>query len=309
MSWTLLGAPLDSAGAGEGEERAPAALRAAGIADAVGGAHDLGDVTSLLRPAERDPVTGVIAYAAVLEASRMLRDAVAGVLRDGRRPLVLGGDCALLPGVIAGCRVTGTEPGLWMVDGHPDAMDGVTSPTGEVADMDFAIVCGRGPTALVELADPLPPPLLAPARAVVLGLRPWGMDPGNDDDLALMDETVWWRDAPAILAAGPHAVGQEAVARLAFPATHLGEVGEEVAPAAAWLHLDLDVLDESVMPAVSYPQPQGLTWEALEQLIAPLAASPALIGVSVSDLQADADPDGVYAQRVVELLGRVLPRP
>lgn len=291
--WILLGAPLDSAGAGEGEERAPAALRAAGIATAVGAGHDLGDVTGLLRPAERDPATGVIAYEAVLAASLMLREAVAGVLHAGSRPLVLGGDCTLLPGVLAGCRVAGRAVGLWMVDGHPDALDGESSPTGEAADMDFAIALGRGPARLVELAQPVAAaPLLDAERAVVLGLRPYGTDPGNDRDLALMPSAVWWRDAPAILAAGPRGVGEQAAARLAG--------------APAWLHLDLDVLDAAVMPAVSYPQPHGLTWEALEELLAPLAAAPELVGVSVSDLQADADPGGAYARRVAELLGRVL---
>lgn len=291
--WTLLGAPLDSAGAGEGEERAPAALRAAGIAEAVGTAGDLGDVTGVLRPPERDPLTGVIAYDALLAVSLVLRETVAGVLHEGGRPLVLGGDCALLPGALAGCRVAGRAPGLWMVDGHPDAMDGTTSPTGEAADMDLAIALGRGPAELVDLAAPVaPPPLVAAGRAVVLGLRPPGSDPGNDADLGQMPAEVWWRDAPAILAAGPRAVGEQAAARLAG--------------GPAWLHVDLDVLDAAEMPAVSYPQPHGLTWHALGELLAPLAAAPGLIGVSVSDLQADADPDGTYARRTVELLGRVL---
>lgn len=292
--WTLLGAPLDSAGAGEGEELAPAALRAAGIAAAVGAAGDRGDVTGLLRPPGRDPESGVIAYAAVLEASRALRDAVAEVLRGGGRPLVLGGDCTLLPGALAGCRVAGTAPGLWMVDGHPDAMDGATSPSGEAADMDFAIVCGRGPAALVELAGPEAVPLVDPARCVVLGLRPPGVDPGNDDDRALLDARVWTRDAPALVAepGGPAIAGIEAAGLLAG--------------APAWLHLDLDVLDAAVMPAVSYPQPLGLTWEQLEELLAPLAGAPGLLGCSVSDLRADLDPDGSIAARVAALLGRVL---
>jgi arginase len=306
VSWTLIGAPLDSAAAGEGEELAPAALRAAGIAAAVGAVRDLGDVAVPLRPPVRDATTGVIAYDAVVAANAAVRDAVAGVLRGGGRPLVLGGDCSFLPGAIAGARVAGLEPGLWMVDGHPDAMDGATSPTGEAADMDFAICCGRGPTALVELAAPQPPPLLPPARAVVLGLRPRGMDPGNDDDLAQLDETVWWRDAPTVIAAGPRAVGAEAAARLEAPPRHADQRADDGARAAAWLHLDLDVLDARELPAVSYPQPAGLTWTALEQLLEPLAASPALIGCSVSDLRADLDPDGAYARRVVELLGRLL---
>lgn len=293
--WTLIGAPLDSAAAGEGEELAPAALRAARIAAAVGATADLGDVTGLLRPAERDPATGVIAYRAVVGASIALRDAVAAVLAEGRRPLVLGGDCTLLPGALAGCRLAGIAPGLWMVDGHPDAMDGETSPTGEAADMDFAIVCGRGPRELVELAgSAAPPPLVDPARCVVLGLRPHGADPGNDEDLAQIDERVWWRDAPAVAmaAGGPAMAGAGAAGRLAS--------------GPAWLHLDLDVLDAAVMPAVSYPQEEGLTWEQLEELLAPLAGAPGLVGCSVSDLRADLDPDGRIARRVAELLGRVL---
>ncbi|HEY4278504.1 MAG TPA: arginase family protein [Conexibacter sp.] len=293
--WTLIGAPLDSAGAGEGEERAPAALRSAGIAVAVGAVEDLGDVTGVLRPAERDPDSGVIAHAAVLAASLALREAVARVVRGGRRPLVLGGDCTLLPGALAGCRHAGIAPGLWMVDGHPDALDGTTSPTGEAADMDFAIVCGHGPRALVELGAPAAqPPLVEPARTVVLGLRPRGVDPAGDDDLDGIDPAVWLRDAPGIVAEGPALVGLQAAARLQSD--------------PVWLHLDLDVLDASVMPAVSYPQPYGLGWEELEELLVPLAAAPTLVGCSVSDLQADADTDGTVARRVVELVGRVLPR-
>lgn len=322
--WTLIGAPLDSAGAGEGEERMPAALRAAGLVAALR-ARDAGDVTGLLRPAVRDPRTGLIAFDAVVSACSAVRDAVAGVLRDGGRPLVVGGDCTFLPGALAGCRVAGLGPlGLWMVDGHPDALDGASSPTGEAADMDLAIALGRGPAELTSLAGADTVPLLEPQRVAVLGLRPAGLDPGNDEDLALLPEAVWRRDAPAILAQGARAVGEEAAARLQG---HAGDAaaGTSDPPGAlvrasgaagaagdwrpaVWLHVDLDALDESVMPAVSYPQPQGLTWEALEELVAPLAASPALAGVSVSDLQADLDLDGVHARRTVELLARALPR-
>ena len=52
--WTLLGAPLDSAAAGEGEELAPAALRAAGLAARLG-LRDAGDVTGRLTDRARDP--------------------------------------------------------------------------------------------------------------------------------------------------------------------------------------------------------------------------------------------------------------
>lgn len=60
--WILLGAPLDSAGEGQGEERAPQALRAARLAERLG-MLDAGDVVAPLRDPERDAATGVIAAA------------------------------------------------------------------------------------------------------------------------------------------------------------------------------------------------------------------------------------------------------
>jgi arginase len=70
----------------------------------------------------------------------------------------------------------------------------------------------------------------------------------------------------------------------------------------AWLHLDLDVLDDGVLPAVSYPQPLGLDWDELVALLRPLVAAPNLLGVSVADFNPDRDADGAHAARVVEAL-------
>jgi arginase len=300
--WTIVGAPFDSSATGRGEERAPAALRAAGIVAAIG-ARDDGDVGGLLRPARRDAATGVIAVDSLREASRALAVAVAAVRRARRRPLVLGGDCSLLPGAIAGCRHAGEAPGLWMLDGHPDMLDGTSSPTGEAADMDLAAILGHGPAGLADLAGP--PPLVQPERVVALGLRPRGLDPENDAELDALPATVAWFDAEAIRASGPARVGADAERRLAGR--------------PAWLHLDLDVLDAAVMPAVTYPQAGGLDWDELARLLAPLCRSPALIGLSVADLEPDRDPEGAATRRTVALLtdllgggeasGRVVRRP
>jgi arginase len=62
------------------------------------------------------------------------------------------------------------------------------------------------------------------------------------------------------------------------------------------------VLDEAVLPAVSYTQALGLTWDELIELVEPLVAAPNLLGVSVADFNPDRDPDGIHAARVVEAL-------
>jgi arginase len=74
----------------------------------------------------------------------------------------------------------------------------------------------------------------------------------------------------------------------------------------AWLHLDLDALDEAAHPAVSYPQPRGLDWDTFVALARPLLASDALVGASVADFNPDLDEDGAHARRVVDALARAL---
>jgi arginase len=281
--WTLLGAPLDSAAAGEGEELAPAVLRAAGLAGRLGLA-DGGDVTGRLTDSARDRASGVIAYGQLVEASGALRDAVAAL---AGRAFVLGGDCSLLPGALAGAR----PDDLWMIDGHPDALDGATSPTGEAADMGLAVVTGRGAPELTGLAGA--PPIVAPARVALVGHRPASLGADVAAELALVPEAVRQVLAPEVRRRGGDAVAAELLDRSA--------------ERSAWLHLDLDALDERALPAVSYPQPDGLGWDDLHALLGPLLAAPNLIGVSLADLDA-AHPDAAeHAERIVAALARAWP--
>ena len=73
-----------------------------------------------------------------------------------------------------------------------------------------------------------------------------------------------------------------------------------------WLHIDVDVLDPSVMPAVTYPQGGGPDVDQLSSVLAPLAASPQLVGLSIADLRPDLDEDGTAAARLVALIERAL---
>jgi arginase len=285
--WTIVGAPLDSAGMTDAEARAPAALRAAGLVEALGSA-DAGDIAARIGDRERDAESGVIGLADHRVAAAELGSLTAGVLRSGRLPLVIGGDCSLLLGVYAGLAQAGREPGLWLIDGHPDFYDGHGSPTGEVADMEMSALTGHGPAELLEAAAPLDP-----AAVVVLGHRRPELGPDVADELARVPPEMATLDATAVAERGADEVGRWAESRLAG--------GGE-----AWLHVDLDVLDAGVFPAVSYPQPEGLDWEALMALLEPLAHSPALIGASIADLNPERDPDGRYAREVVERLAPLL---
>ncbi|HEX3292231.1 MAG TPA: arginase family protein [Solirubrobacterales bacterium] len=278
--WAIVDAPLDCSGAGRGEERAPAALRAAGLVERLR-ARDAGEADARVRDTRRDPDTGVVGAVDVRRASTAIASRVGEVFEARERPLIVGGDCTLLLGVF---QALSRGCGLWIVDGHADFFDGESSPTGEAADMDLAILTGHGPQGLLEREEPL----LEPAAVVLLGHRPAELHPDVARENARLDPAIHALTAPEVRERGAAGVGTDAAARLA--------------ERPAWLHLDLDVLDVSALPAVSYPQSLGLDWDELVALLRPLVAAPNLLGASVADFNPDRDINGTYAARVVQAL-------
>lgn len=290
--WFLLGAPWDCSGSGRGEREAPAALRAAGLSAAVD--RDLGDADCAIDSVERDVRTGVLALPETVRAAHALAEDLERALREqsGRRPLVIGGDCSILLGIVPALRRSVGPMGLWFLDGHPDYSDGPGSETGETADMELAVLTGNGAEPLVTLAGMAP---MVPASAVVmLGHRSSGLDAASARELARVPSALHRIDA-ATVAVDPAAAGRRAAALPPEPDLRM------------WLHLDVDVLDGGSLPAVSYPQPGGLDWDQLAAVMEPLAGSPRLLGVSVADFRPDLDPTGEHAARLIDLLERVLP--
>ncbi len=249
------------------------------------GAADAGDLDVRIRGEERDPATGIVASADVLAVTDTIRSAVGDSIRAGKRPFLAGGCCAELPGALAGARDALGRIGLAYLDGHLDLYDGETSPTGEAADMPVAVALGIAPDAWVERAGGAS---LAPADAAIVGYRDLeqslsdGMvDPAGIPGLTHLDVDAV-RDGP------PRAVGDR-VERA------LGE-----SPGGFWLHLDVDVLDQDVFPATDYLMPGGMTWEELVGVMAPLAASPSLVGASVGCYNPEKDPDGACGRALVD---------
>ena len=286
--WSIIGVPIDCSARSRGEELAPAALRKAGIVEALS-ADDRGDLPVTIDDAQRDKQSGVIGYRQIVEASIRTRDAVRDATEGGSRPLVLGGDCSLLPGALAGASPGGKALGLCLVDGHVDAHDGDTSPTGEAADMPLAVALGRGASEWVGVGERTP--ILEPEDVVVLGHR---TDPDDLDEIALVPAAVARFPAPEILESEPGPIGERTADRLAGR------------PGGFWLHFDTDVLDESELPASTYRAEGGLRWDYLDELLQPLLMSPALAGLSIADFRPDLDPHGHYARRIVAFFSEKL---
>jgi arginase len=122
-------------------------------------------------------------------------------------------------------------------------------------------------------------------------------DPDDEEsrrEVELVDERIQLVEARAIRRGDPERLGRYVAERL------------EAQAGRFWVHFDVDVFDEEEMPAVTYPQPDGLDWDQLGALLRPLASSPALVGLSVADFVPDKDSDGHHARRLVDLVGGLL---
>jgi arginase len=293
MRWSVLGVPIDSMGAPAGgppygTEEAPAALRRRGLVARLD-AHDLGDLDVRVTGPERDPESGLVGWPSLGTTTARIRSAVAGALDEGRRPLLLGGCCALVMGAVAGARDARGRVGVVSVDGHVDVYDHHSSPTGEGADLPMAALRGRGwPGLLRELG---PGSVVAAGDAVVLGAR-------DDDERAdvgdLPERLGVVVDDRWSVGTDPQAAAGRAVRRFAADAVPY------------WVHLDVDVLDEQVFPATDYLMPGGLDLAELAALLGPLGRDEGLLGFSVGCYNPSKDPTGHDGDALVELLVEAL---
>lgn len=283
--------PYDEGGARR-LDLAPGALRGQDLVARLA-ARDFGDVVPPpYRDFERPPgrprnEDDVARY------SRALARRVADASADGAFVLLLGGDCSIVLGGLLGVRGGGdrSTPGLVYVDAHADFATPDESATGSAASMCLALAVGRGETPLASLGGETP--LARPEDVVVIGRRdeadPWygqeALAAGPILDIGHAD----------VRERGPSAAAAAALERVARP-----EVG------GFWIHVDADVLDPVVMPAVDSPEPGGLGLDELAAILGPLARHPRALGMELTIYDPSLDPDRTGAARLAALLERVL---
>lgn len=274
-----------------GVEALPEALLAAGLAERLGA-----------RPGERLPVpafdpeidsgTGLLNPGGLREHASRLADAVGAALDQGGFPIVLGGDCTILLGITLALRRRGRS-GLLFLDGHADFYQPEAEPAGEAASMELALVTGRGPELVTNLEGRRP--LLRDEDVVAFGYR--------DAEHAAAEGSQPL--APTIRAMDLRSVREHGVERAVGDAlAHLQRAG---GPDGFWIHLDVDVLDDAVMPAVDYRLPGGLTTDELAAVLRAAVAGGHAIGLDIAIFNPTLDPDGRIARGLVDTLVAGLP--
>ncbi|WP_166354969.1 arginase family protein [Phytoactinopolyspora limicola] len=223
---------------------------------------------------------------AIAAHSMELADRIGALLGRSHVPVVLGGDCSILVGVGLALQRRGRF-GLVSLDGldyrHPGNMPDAGAAVGGES---LALVTGLG-GRLAELDGHRP--YLRGEDVVAVGLRP-------DDECAAEAASN-----------GLHLIDAAAVTRdPGGAATDVLSVVERSDLEGFWVHLDADVLDPAVMPAVDSPEPGGLTFDQLSTVLTRVLASPRAVGLDVTIYDPDLDPGFVHGRRLAGLLVDVL---
>ncbi|HEY3036736.1 MAG TPA: arginase family protein [Streptosporangiaceae bacterium] len=269
-----------------GVEQAPDALREAGLHGRLGAE----EAVRLEVPAYidlRDRGTGVLNPAGIADVAHRLADAVGAAIDQEEFPVVLGGDCSIVLGPLLALRRRGRY-GLAYLDGHADFQHPDDEPKGEVASLDLALATGRGPAAVADL-DGLGP-LVRDEDVAVVGYRVVGDNDrfGGED---IRSTAIGVLDLQEVRRLGTGATLERVIATVTGPGLH-----------GFWVHLDVDVLGDEIMPAVDYRHPDGLSWDEAAELLTGLLGHEMARGLEVTIFNPRLDPDGSLARQLSDLI-------
>ncbi|HYH87830.1 MAG TPA: arginase family protein [Solirubrobacteraceae bacterium] len=272
----VVGVPTSAGAFAPGQEQAPAALRQAGLLDVLRRSRvdvrDHGDREVWRWRPDREHRNAQNA-GTVVEIVRDTAERVSTSVAAGETTLVLGGDCTVGVGTVAGHVAAGERVGLIYFDSHADLNVPASVREGTLDWMGMAHMLGvEG--AVPELVGAGPrAPLLEPEDVLLFA---WGPEQAT-------------------------AFEREVIERLGISAVPVDEVAADPEGAAAracglmeerfdrvLVHFDVDVIDFTDVPlSENTGRNEGLAYEHALRALDRLLASPSLAGLTITELNPD----------------------
>jgi arginase len=224
----------------------------------------------------------------IVDYSRQLSNILDRYIRPKNVPVVLGGDCSILIGTALSLKKNG-EYGLFFLDGHTDYIWPEQSGTAGAAGMDLAIVTGNGHDKLTNIEGLKP--YIKEENVFCAGNREFTagyIDPIKESDIHYYDLLSF------------RAKGIPTVVENFLEMISLKELD------GFWIHFDVDVLNNDIMPCVDSPQADGLSYEELKLVLNPLLLSEKFAGIDITIFDPTLDEKGIYAKNFALEMGGVL---
>ena len=288
MRIEILGTPFNGLGSPPDIENPADGLRQANLIPLLESkghsVADRGNLSGYQFQEIRDLETGIKDFNLWIDLSNDLSRKLGTILDHKTFPLLLGGDCSMLVGIFSAFAQRNTEVGLIFLDGHADFHSSESSANGDPADMELAILAGRGPEKITKIAGKYP--LLKDEDIVVYGIRAW-------DQIAEANIRIF--DKKRMTEIGIKDAVEEGLEN--FTLRNL----------PSWLHFDVDVLDPEFMP-VMFPEPGGLNFAETQNLLNLVLNSSQIEikGLSIACYHPRLDTDGSAGKRLATLISEVL---
>ena len=270
-----------------GVKRLPDWMRQQGLYTHLGEDTQTSTVLPASYSGKLDAETGIRQADDIALYSQKLAQAVGQTTKQQSVTLVIGGDCSILVGCLLGLPQH-VRYGLFFLDGHTDFAWPGLSQTGGAAGMDLALVTGHGPLKLTNIN----------------GRKPY-----------VCEEHVWCvgsrdEDPDYVAAIQSSQIQYWALNRLRRDGSKMCvddflQMVDQQELGGFWIHLDVDALNDELMPAVDSRQSGGLTYIELLSLLIPLLHSGKAIGLDITILDPDLDPTGFYTQQFITQLDEI----
>ncbi|MGZ3695330.1 MAG: arginase [Bdellovibrionota bacterium] len=291
----IIGVPSDLGASRRGVDMGPSAMRVANMGPRLKqlgyDVEDVGNIPVAVRESiavvRQDPQSKISYLKEIVDASKALKDKTYQALKDGRIPLVLGGDHSLAIGSIAGItKFYGEQKkkiGVIWLDAHGDINTPETSLSGNIHGMPLAHALGTGTKELLAVGEQNP--MVDPSRTVLIGLR--DLDPGEQKAIRELGVRAFtMRDVDEM---GMRAVVQEAI-RVATNGT-----------AGFHLSFDVDCMDPSVAPGVGTAVRGGITYREGHLAMEILHDSMKMLSMDVTEVNPVLDTSNQTADLAVEM--------
>ena len=229
----------------------------------------------------RDTETQILNANSLVEYAREQAYLLNNLLTQNKFPFILGGDCSILLGSAIALKQKGNY-GLFYLDGHTDFMDISLSETGGVGGMAASIVTGNGHERLTNILNLSP--YIKEENLWCVGNREYDDEYENE----IRNSTATYLSLEMLRKQGI----ENCVS------SFLSEIKDKNLD-GFWLHIDVDVLNDSIMPCVDSRTPDGLTYDEFNELISYLFQSEKLSGLEITILDPDLDPTGQYTKEFV----------
>ncbi len=287
----VIGVPTSAGAFAPGQEQAPAALRRAGLVELLRDrgveVSDYGDRDIWRWRPDRDRPhaqnLGEVVEIVDDTAARVVESILAGEIT-----VVLGGDCTVGIGTVAGHVERSNGVGLVYFDLHADLNIPSSAPPGALDWMGMAHMLGEegAERDLVEVGPRVP--LLAPEQVVFLA---WGPEQARPHERERIDRLELEAIAVDEVRDDPAGAAQRAL--------HILADAEQVL-----VHFDVDVIDFTDTPlSENTGRNEGISYEQAVAALAVLLASPALAGLTLTELNPNHVEEGVGS---IERLARDL---